>query len=397
MSENQPREYDAVLGGESQAPVDGVVLGRIERVKQRWESADIQQKIVALSEALNYGDAGLDFVIKAWQNEFGKVSSVAYSLLRERDEKKVRQALQQYNRWLKMECLHTLQDVVCRCIAIHPNGKVFFCRSTISMYNLHTRKIEVNYINNSGFRNLLITPNGKNIITRGGVTECKNGIVIWDLQTKERLLFLDENSENVFSLAINPDGSKLFCGVNYPGTGINIWNLETGKIIRKLPGYSRRAVKALAISNDGKTLIFGANDNNVKALNVETGKLIFYLKKERHSKGIESVAISPDGKTIVSGSKDKTIKVWNLETKKIEFTLEGHKDWVYCLAISPDGSTIVSCSRDKTIRVWDLHTGQCIGILKGHTDWVYCIAISPDGKTLVSGNRDKTVKIWGLK
>ncbi len=132
-------------------------------------------------------------------------------------------------------------------------------------------------------------------------------------------------------------------------------------------------------------------------MNVETGKLIFSLKKQRHSKGVESVAVSPDNKTIVSGSKDKTIKVWDLETKKIKFTLEGHKGWVYCVAISPDGSTIVSCSRDKTIRVWDLYTGECIRILEGHTDWVYSVAISPDGKTLVSCSRDKTVKIWGLK
>ncbi len=44
MSENQPREFDAVLGGGNQAPVDGVVLGGIEGVKRRWESANIQQK-----------------------------------------------------------------------------------------------------------------------------------------------------------------------------------------------------------------------------------------------------------------------------------------------------------------------------------------------------------------
>ena len=101
MSENQPREYDVVLGGESQAPVDGVVLGGIEGVKRRWESGNIQQKIVALSEALKYGDAGLDFVIQVWQNEFGKVSFAAYTLLRQREEKKVRQALQE------LGCVHT--------------------------------------------------------------------------------------------------------------------------------------------------------------------------------------------------------------------------------------------------------------------------------------------------
>ena len=45
MSENQPREYDAVLGGDSQAPVDGVVLGGIEGIKQRLANPDINVKI----------------------------------------------------------------------------------------------------------------------------------------------------------------------------------------------------------------------------------------------------------------------------------------------------------------------------------------------------------------
>ncbi len=398
MSENQPREYDVVLGGGNQAPVDGVVLGGIEGVKRRWETANIQQKIVALSEALNYGDVGLEFVIQVWQKELGKVSFAAYSLLREREEAKVKQALEEYNPWLKMECIHTLPNVNSRCIAIDSNGKVFFDGSnSINIYDLCTGKVEATSINHKYPRTILITPDDKNIITRGGTYDRDNMIKIWDLKTKECLLTLEERSYQVFSLAISSNGNKLFCGAEhiYQNVGIHVWDLKTGEQINTFPGHSSYLVQALAISPDGKTIISGANDKNVKAWNVETGELIHTFKNTKHSKGVESVAVSPDNKTIVSGSKDKTIKIWNLETKKLQFTLEGHKDLVYCVAISPDGSTIVSCGRDETIRIWDLHTGECIRILEGHTDWVYSIAISPDGKTLVSCSRDKTVKIWG--
>ncbi len=395
MSENQPKEYDAVLGGGNQAPVDGVVLGGIEGVKRRWESANIQQKIVALSEALNYGDVGLDFVIQVWQSDLEKVSFAAYLLLRHRKEAKVKQALEEYNLWQKMECIHTLQDVNSRCIAIDSNRNVFFEGSTsINIYNLYTEKVESTFIKHENLADILISPNENKFITRGGTLYFNSGIIIWDLQTKKRLLFLYESSENVSSLAISPDGNKLFYGDNYPGTGISVWNLETDIQERLFEDY-RHSIQALAISKDGKNLVSSAYDRKIKIWNVETEKLIHIFKKEKHSDGIKSLTISPDGKTIVSGSKDKTIKVWDLETKKLKFTLEGHKGWVYCVAISPDGSTIVSCGRDKTIRVWNLYTGECIRILEGHTDWVYSIAISPDGKTLVSGSRDNTVKIWG--
>ena len=54
MSENQPKEYDAVLGGENQAPVDGVVLGGIEGVKRRLSNPQIKVRIAGLYQALNY-------------------------------------------------------------------------------------------------------------------------------------------------------------------------------------------------------------------------------------------------------------------------------------------------------------------------------------------------------
>lgn len=60
---NQPREYDAVLGGQILPPVQGVILGGIEGVKYRFSSSNIEARISALGEALNYGEAGLNLVI----------------------------------------------------------------------------------------------------------------------------------------------------------------------------------------------------------------------------------------------------------------------------------------------------------------------------------------------
>ena len=62
MSENNqyPREYDAVLGGNSPPPVDGVVLGGIEGLKRRLETGNTQQRVDSLDDVVKYGDAGID-------------------------------------------------------------------------------------------------------------------------------------------------------------------------------------------------------------------------------------------------------------------------------------------------------------------------------------------------
>jgi len=62
MSENprQPRPDDAVLGGQSQAPMYAAVLGGIEGVKQRLETDSLEEKKAALEDALKYGDKGIE-------------------------------------------------------------------------------------------------------------------------------------------------------------------------------------------------------------------------------------------------------------------------------------------------------------------------------------------------
>ena len=71
MNPNQPRAYDVVLGSQAKAPLGGVVLGGLEGVKQRLSSGAVEYQLAALSEALKYGDAGLDLVIQALQNQAG--------------------------------------------------------------------------------------------------------------------------------------------------------------------------------------------------------------------------------------------------------------------------------------------------------------------------------------
>ena len=98
MPENpqEPQEYDAVLGGKNPPPVDGAVLGGIEGVKHRLASEVVEVRVTALQDALNYGDAGLDLVIKALQDESKQVKDLAVELLRKREQVKAKSALLAY-------------------------------------------------------------------------------------------------------------------------------------------------------------------------------------------------------------------------------------------------------------------------------------------------------------
>lgn len=106
---NQPRKYDAVLGGVSPAPLQGAILGGMQGVKHRLNSPIIEARIAALNEALNYGEEGLNLIIAALDNNFRKVRYVAAQLLQQRKNEQAKLALQNYKFWSGFERYNRLQ------------------------------------------------------------------------------------------------------------------------------------------------------------------------------------------------------------------------------------------------------------------------------------------------
>lgn len=106
---NQPQPDDAVLGGNAPA-YSGLVLGGIEGVKWRLGRSDssgnptsIKQRIAALNDALKYGQAGLDLMLQALEDESWPIHQAAYSLLDLSSAPNVKQSLLQYKSRLAQE------------------------------------------------------------------------------------------------------------------------------------------------------------------------------------------------------------------------------------------------------------------------------------------------------
>ena len=227
MAENpyQPREYDAVLGGHNLAPAGSLVLGGIEGVKNRLSSAVEEQRIAALQDAIKYGEAGLDLVIQALQDESEQVEKAAYRLLRERVEPRVKQILQGYNPWRLFEYL--------------------------PIFNWHSDSV----------KSIAISPDGQTFVSGSW----DNTIKIWNLHTGELIRTLIGHSSSVQSVAITPDGQTLVSGSN--DKTIKVWNPHTGELIKTLVGHSD-SVKSVAISPDGQTIVSGGRDGAIKVWGV---------------------------------------------------------------------------------------------------------------------------------
>ena len=157
------------------------------------------------------------------------------------------------------------------------------------------------------------------------------------------------------------------------------------------------SVYAVAITPDGKQIVYGGNDEIIKIRDIYSGVCIKTL--EGHSSYVNSIAITPDGKKIVSGSYDNTIKIWDIESGACLKTIKGHSNGIESISIASDGTHIVSGGDafNCTIKVWDKESGAYLKTLEGGpTGWIATIAITPDGKQIVSICDYNTIKIWDI-
>ncbi len=136
-------------------------------------------------------------------------------------------------------------------------------------------------------------------------------------------------------------------------------------------------------------------DSAIRVWDVETGKEV--RKLEGHKGEVRSVAVSPDGGRVLSGGHLTPI-LWDAETGTEVRRFRGHTDKVQDVAFLPGGRRTVSCGSDRTIRLWDVESGQELQCFRGHPVEVIWVAVSPDGRRLLSSDHNgHDLRLWDVE
>lgn len=152
------------------------------------------------------------------------------------------------------------------------------------------------------------------------------------------------------------------------------------------------AVRALAVSPDGRNAISGSFDTS--AIYWSLSRNVAEQVLRFHASAVNAVAFGPYGR-IITGGEDGRIALWAPGGDVPVRVLEGHTAPIVALAVSPDGKMVASASWDHTIRIWPLAGGKPY-VFQGHQQNVNGVAFMPDGKTFVSVSYDLTLRIWAL-
>ena len=222
-------------------------------------------------------------------------------------------------------------------------------------------------------------------------------IKLWKLPLVPPTL-LAGHTEAVQAVLVSSDGKRIVTGgadgqvrVARPGTD------EAPVVLAGQPG----PVTALAFNNDDSVILSGSGTGFVKAWNEADGKEAFQL--QGHTGSVTGIAVQPQaaGATtsplLATTGEDGTLRIWNLPAAPV--ALESFAQQITHVVTSRDGKLLATSGLLNTrpaIVIRNLETGSHLTTLLGHAGPILAMQFSADGTKLATGSDDGTARVWDL-
>ncbi|HUU02730.1 MAG TPA: protein kinase [Myxococcota bacterium] len=230
--------------------------------------------------------------------------------------------------------------------------------------------------------------NDDRYVAAGGVDAV---VSLFDPRTGMRRITLEGHTDSIENLVFTPDGKRMISGAD--DGNIRVWLLQQ-------PGQRRflkhdNSVYCLAANRDGTQIASGTAGGAIKLWDTRASA---DQKADRRiatlGHAISSLAFSTDGALLAAGGTGKILPVWNVASGKIVRELRGHEGAVRSIAFSPDGHFLAGGNSDKSVGVWDLSSGKLVQTIAAIGTYVTTVAYSADGRRLfVAGGRPE-ITIW---
>ena len=199
----------------------------------------------------------------------------------------------------------------------------------------------------------------------------------WMVDRNQPVATLKTSGPQTEGLAFNGDGSLVAVGSS--NGAIEIWQVDTWKLVTRLPGKVR--VRSLAWSPDGQSVLAcGSRANRAIIQRWDYVGQQILASRRGSARSINCMAISPDGQFVVTGESDGNIKIRRVDTLEPEVRIRpgNHRDQVNSITFDQTSNHFYSCGSDGLIFEWDM-SGNRIAALPAHSGALNSIRSTKSG------------------
>lgn len=299
------------------------------------------------------------------------------------------------------------KDVV-RGVALLPDGQrvVTIGRDKqVRFWDLATREEISKFAVEGYLRDADVSADGRRVAVVFNAGEGKGVAHVWDLEEQQRLCELVQPFTWTNCIRISPDGKRLVTS-GIPAYGI-LWDVTTGKELRRLDLGETSNTQAAAFSPDGKTLALGS-----------LGRVWLYDAETADSRGdvrlpnnrsIFDLTFDSSGKTLASGQLGGYVTLIDVQTRRVTKVLQDSNTNASKVQFV-NNDRFLLCSSDTKLQLWDVQQQKAVGTAmtaKGTSDRM---TVSPDGRYAFTAsgeqwdtatnkflqNGDYALRVWQL-
>jgi WD40 repeat protein len=216
------------------------------------------------------------------------------------------------------------------------------------------------------------------------------GVVsVWDTATGSRVRDIELNKEekkqnNFNATEFSPDGSRLAFGV---GGNAQVWDIQKGQLVFEFPISNKGAITALAFHPDGSLLAVGSYDpgSGVRLFDLNTGQEQLRLQLDAD---MEQVAFTADGKHLITYDDGKIARAWDILTGQELFRFAHSGTTAEHIAYDAAKGRVAT-SNQAVAQVWDTASGRKLADFR-LDDRVEGMALSPNGTRLAIHKDDSS-------
>src|SRR5262249_38513053 len=164
-----------------------------------------------------------------------------------------------------------------------------------------------------------------------------------------------------------------------------------------LSGHQKR-IKMFIIDSKTGDIFTYAQDGLLKRF-TKDGQLRFSVvaqEEDAYPAYLKPLSLTPDGKTVITGSTDFQVKLWDAENGHQRFSVQNVQGVVRSISSSPKGQQFVIASDEPAVQVWNMTTGAITRLLQGHSGGVWSASYSADGTQLLTTSTDTTARLWSV-